>query len=165
MATFAVAIPVILAHEGGYVNNPADPGGETNFGITKRDHPAEDIRGMTPTRAAEIYLAEFWNPYRLGEVVDENVATKLLDMAVNLGPRTMIRLLQRALNFLTPGRPVAVDGLIGNGTLAAVNAIQPAADLLQTLRAYHALRYIELVEQPDNRFDQFAKGWLRRAMA
>ena len=164
MATFAVAIPTILAHEGGYVNNPADPGGETNFGITKRDHPDLDIRALTKEQAAEIYRRDFWEPLRLGEVGDDRVATKLLDMAVNMGPRTMGRLLQRALNYILPNRPMAIDGIIGDFTVAAVNSVSDPTLLLEALRAYHALRYVELVEGPDPRYDQFAKGWLRRAM-
>ena len=165
MATFERAIPTILTHEGGYVNHPSDPGGETNFGITKRDHPGEDIRNMTRERAAQIYRADFWDALRLGEIVNEAVATKLMDMAVNMGPRTMGRLLQRALNYLLPGQPVTVDGIVGGATIAAVNQVTDQDLLLETLRAYHALRYIELVEGPDGRYDVFSKGWLRRARA
>ena len=58
--SFNIALGFVLRHEGGYVNDPADPGGETNFGISKRYHPREDIKNMTAKRAGEIYLEEYW---------------------------------------------------------------------------------------------------------
>ena len=164
MATFEKAIPGLLRREGGYVNDPKDPGGETKYGITKRRYPREDIKALTPERAAELYRYDFWNPLRLGEIVNEDVAAKVLDMAVNMGEHTAANRLQRALNFILPGTPVTVDGLMGPDTIARVNAVPDQLVLLLALEAYAAHRYIELVEGPDPRFDRFAKGWLVRAM-
>lgn len=171
MASFVLAYPDVLKIEAGYVNNPNDPGGETNFGITKRDHPDEDIKNMTKERAIKIYKAKYWDPLRLDFINAQNIANKLLDMSVNLGQETTAFRLQRALNYVLPGRPLIVDGDIGPATLTEINKLIPRAAAgpdLETLdlalHAYHAARYIELVEGPDPRFDTFAKGWLRRAL-
>jgi hypothetical protein len=59
---FALACGFVLKHEGGYSNDPNDPGGETNFGISKRYHPNVDIKNLTERGAAEIYLKEYWLP-------------------------------------------------------------------------------------------------------
>lgn len=166
MATFAKAIPGLLEREGGYVNNPNDPGGETKYGISKRSYPTEDIKNLTPQRAAFLYERDFWNPFRLGEVNDESIAAKMLDMAVNMGPITMVQRVQRALNYILVGTPVTVDGHIGPMTLGYINGMNARQTriLLLALEAYSAHRYIELIEGPDPRYDRFSEGWLVRAM-
>lgn len=171
MANFETAVHLVLDVEKGYVNDPNDPGGETNCGITKRDFPDEDIRNMTPARARVLYKARYWDPLGLDGLLDQRVANKLLDMAVNTGTRTAARSFQRALNYVLPGRPVDVDGRVGPSTLARANAIPDSAGTGPTqelvwlaLCAYAAARYIELVEGPDTRFDTFARGWLVRAL-
>lgn len=59
---FTAAMAFVLAHEGGYVWNPNDPGGETNFGISKKSYPNEDIKNLTREAATEIYRIDYWNP-------------------------------------------------------------------------------------------------------
>lgn len=169
MADFERAVGLVLDVEKGYVNHPDDPGGETNCGITKRDFPDEDIPNMTPARAKVLYKERFWNPLKLDGMLEQRVADKLLDMAVNMGPVTAARYFQRALNYVLPGRPVEVDGRIGPMTLAQANALprqgSPSQELLWlALCAYSAVHYVELVEGPDPRFDTFARGWLVRAL-
>lgn len=61
MNNFQSAMQFIIPHEGGYVNNPNDPGGETNYGIAKRSHPDVDIKNLTLAQALNIYLNEYWN--------------------------------------------------------------------------------------------------------
>ncbi len=164
MARFEVGIDKLLEREGGYVNDPADPGGETKYGITKRDHPNEDIRNLTPARAAQIYHQEYWDPLRLGEIVDDGVAWKIMDMAVNMGRGTAANRAQRTVNYILPGTPLVVDGNLGPASIAAINQCRSRLMLLG-LEAYAAARYIELVESPEHpQFDKFADGWLIRAM-
>ena len=81
---FQRALAFTLKWEGGYTNDPNDPGGETNFGVNKRDHPNEDIKGMTKERAGEIYLEEYWIPAGCDEVISPDDAA-LFDSAVNCG--------------------------------------------------------------------------------
>ena len=153
------AVEVVLRHEGGYVNDLNDPGGETKFGISKRSYPDLDIKNLTREQAIEIYYNDWWCRYRYGEIEDLDVATKVFDLSVNMGPATAHRLLQEALVFL--GYPVDVDGILGPQTLVAVNRADPKR-LLQVLRWRAAERYFHIAEHsPQMR--AFLFGWLRRA--
>ena len=156
---FLRAVEVVLDHEGGYVNDPRDPGGETKYGITKRSYPELTIAALTREDAIAIYYRDFYSKYGYGRLNDEAVATKVFDMAVNMGPETAHRLLQEALVFL--GYDIAVDGIIGPQTIGAANRADPGR-LLRVLRWKAAERYFRLVEQrPQSR--AFLLGWLRRA--
>ena len=81
---FDTAFDKLIAHEGGYVDHPSDPGGATNFGISQRSYPGEDIRNMTLERAKLIYRRDFWGPAGC-ESVPEAIRVDLFDMAVNSG--------------------------------------------------------------------------------
>jgi lysozyme family protein len=74
----------ILQWEGGYVNDPKDPGGETKYGISKRAHPNEDIKGLTKERAFEIYRKNYWSDKWEG--LGFPLAACMMDTAVNMGP-------------------------------------------------------------------------------
>jgi hypothetical protein len=80
--SFEKIIQFTLQYEGGYVNDPYDPGGETNFGITKRSYPHEDIKGLTKGRATEIYEKDFWNKLT---IEDDKTRMVAFDTAVNIG--------------------------------------------------------------------------------
>ena len=71
--------------EGGYVNDPVDPGGETKYGISKRSYPQVDIKNLTLDGAAEIYERDFWNRMRLSELTSQRIAWKVFDIEVNTG--------------------------------------------------------------------------------
>ncbi|WP_279609891.1 glycoside hydrolase family 108 protein, partial [Burkholderia gladioli] len=96
----------VIAREGGYVNNPADRGGETNFGITAATARAFGYQGsmqaMTQAMAAQIYKQRYWTAPKLDQVgaIDSSLAAKLLDIGVNMGPATGVKFMQRALNVL-----------------------------------------------------------------
>src|SRR5690606_34526085 len=83
---FAVAVEVVLRHEGGYVHDPADPGGETNWGISKRSYPHLDIASLTREQAIEIYRRDWWNRHGYDRIKSLDVAVKTFDLAVNMGP-------------------------------------------------------------------------------
>lgn len=159
---FLRAVDVVLKHEGGLSEHPSDPGGITHWGISFRSYPElgeEGIRNLTREQAAEIYYRDFYAKYGYARINDEAVATKVFDMAVNMGPATAHRLLQEALVFL--GEQVAVDGIIGPQTIGAANRADPGR-LLQVLRWQAAERYFRLVEQRPH-LRAFLLGWLRRA--
>ena len=158
---FLRAVEVVLKHEGGYVNNPADPGGETKYGISKRSYPNLDIENLTREQAIEIYYRDWWQKYRYGEIEDLTVATKVFDLSVNMGPSTAHRLLQRAINFTGAGN-VVVDGMIGPITLSVLNYEGNPEKIVQTLRFMAAEHYHELAKKrPASR--GFLFGWLNRA--
>ena len=97
---FDLAFDRLLNSEGGYVNNPNDPGGETKFGISKRSYPNVDIAALTLQEAKNIYLRDFWNPLQ-----DAHPAIKfqVFDFAVNSGIQTAVRKLQAAIGVADDG--------------------------------------------------------------
>lgn len=159
MSNFDEAIKTVLRHEGGYVNNPADPGGETKYGISKRSYPNLDIKNLTSERAAAIYKADWWDRFRYETIDDQRVATKIFDMSVNMGSKQAHKLLQRAVN--AAGGSIEVDGMIGPQTLAAVNAV-PACCVMSALKAEQAA-YYRLIIEKNSALKTFEKGWMIRA--
>jgi lysozyme family protein len=142
----------IKASEGGYVNDPKDPGGETNFGISKRSYPGLDIKALTWAKACEIYRKDFWEKYRFPALTDQGLAENVLDHAINAGPGRAIKLLQKACG-------VAEDGKIGPATIAAANRDIGTAGRFASLRItyYHSL----VAAKPE--LGRFLKGWIARA--
>lgn len=155
---YEIAFKHILESEGGYVNDPMDPGGETKYGICKRQYPKEDIKNLTIERAKEIYHSDYWKPYFYDKVSDA-LAIKVFDTAINIGPRNAFRILQRAANKF--GTNLEVDGNIGPKSLAAINKLEDKS-LLSAYREIQADYYRELVVKNKN-LSKFLKGWLNRA--
>ena len=135
----------VFLHEGGYVNNAQDPGGETNFGISKRSYPNEDIRGMTRERAAKIYRRDYWNPVR-GDDLPAGIDLVAFDAAVNSGVSRGAKWLQQALG-------VAADGRVGPNTIEAARKADKEAVIIGAL----ALRRGFLHRLPH--WNTFGKGW------
>jgi len=146
--TFEQAFQRLIGHEGGYVNHPSDPGGETNFGITKRSYPAEDIRGMTLERAKAIYLRDFWQMAGCG-YVPEAVRFDLFDMAVNSGVKPAIKTMQRAAG-------ADPDGVIGPQTLMLLDNIDP----LRFRMRFNGYR-LQLMSSLST-WPTFGRGWANR---
>ena len=99
---FNAAFDRLIGHEGGYVNHPSDPGGETKYGISRRSYPGEDIAGLTLERAKLIYARDFWGPAGC-DVVPDAAKFELFDMAVNSGVKAAVRNLQRAVGETDDG--------------------------------------------------------------
>ena len=160
MASFEPAVETVLAHEGGYVSRADDPGGETNFGISKRRYPDLDIQALTRAQAVELYRRDYWNAEWVK--LNQALATKLLDASVHAGPESAVRALQQAINDEGFG-PLKVDGLFGPATLMAAR-LCPAEKLLRGYRARTAWHYVAIVKAYPAR-EVFLLGWLRRAVA
>lgn len=146
--TFDDAFELLIGHEGGYVNNPADPGGETRFGISKRAYPGEDIKAMTLARAKTLYLRDYWGPAGC-DGVPSAIRFDLFDMAVNSGTRAAIKCLQGAAGC-------AADGVLGPNTLQAVGVLDGA----RLLARFNGARLQFMTDLPT--FATFGKGWARR---
>jgi len=145
---FDYFIERVLVHEGGYVNDPRDPGQETRWGISKRAYPHLDIRNLTRAQAVDIYRRDFWQRVR-GDELPREFAFQALDAAVNHGIGNAVRWMQRAAG-------VADDGVIGPVTLAAVQRAQPA-DLVLRFNAERLRFYAKLTT-----FSTFGRGWVNR---
>jgi lysozyme family protein len=149
---FEKCIEIILRNEGGYVNNPDDPGGETNYGIAKKFYPYLDIKNLTKKQAIEIFHRDYWKPMRLSKIEDENLVLQVFDMGINAGTQVAIRLLQRLVN-------VSDDGIIGKITLDAIKSY--SGNLLEEYIKRRKLFYVTLVQNKP-KLRVFIKGWLRR---
>ena len=154
MGDFKLAVLAVLVNEGGYVCDPNDAGGETKYGISKKQYPDLDIKSITVEQAKAIYEADYWDRYGFGQLTSQRVATKVFDAAVNAGPVTAIRILQDSLNHFLAG-PIVADGKLGKFTADAASHV-PDETLLPELRARLAKHHIDL-NQPE-----FLLGWLRR---
>jgi lysozyme family protein len=145
---FEVAIERILGHEGGYVNDPEDPGGETNWGISKRSYPHIDIKNLTRDDAKKLYERDFWIPVA-GKIGDDALQFQVLDAAVNHGMGNATRFVQRAIG-------VADDGHFGPHSQAALGRM--------TIYDVHLLFMAERFEfwAKLKSFDSFGRGWVRR---
>lgn len=182
MAKFAPALATLLVHEGGFVNDPADAGGATKFGISLRwlqelgdidgdgwlegdldrdgDVDVNDIRMLDTDKAGELYRQRFWDRYRYDAIKDQQLATKVFCLSVHAGPRRAHLVLQKALQYHTP---IIIDGLIGPLTRAAANSVEPSR-VVTEFRHETAAFYRELMDKKPGLW-KFAKGWMNRAYA
>lgn len=147
-AKFLTAINRVLSHEGGYSNNPADPGGETKWGISKRSYPKVRIAELKRNQAIAIYYRDFW--LKAGcEGLSAGAGYQLLDSAVNSGIAQSVRFMQRALG-------VADDGVAGPVTREALQKISTTDFIL----LFNAER-LEFMSKLKG-WESFSRGWARR---
>ena len=142
--------------EGGdtLVDNPADPGGLTKYGISSRYHPDVDIANLTLEEAIRIYSRDYWTVLNCDAIRLVRARWKLFDMGVNLGTATAAILTQKILG-------VPIDGIVGMVTVGALNLCGDY-ELAVKLGFAQARHYGErVVESPANLV--FLRGWLNRA--
>ena len=176
MAEFEPAVAVVLEHEGPYSEDHAGP---TRWGVIlavlREEDPAwadrdgdgdvdaDDVRALSREDAAAIYRRQWWDRYNYGAIASQTVATKLLDLAVNLGPTQAHRVAQRAVRSARTqgGMPPTDDSILGPLTRAALDAA-PEAPLLAAMRSEAAGVYrLILAKHPE--WDIYRTGWLARA--
>lgn len=151
-SAFLYAITHLMEIEGGYVNDPYDPGGETNFGISKRAHPNLDIANLTLDQAIFLYWKKYWLDAKCDQIPDP-FAQFLFDCRVNHQPYTANRLLQLGLG-------VKADGVIGPVTLAAAHNADVEICLARMF-AHRAELYHNLVVS-NSTSAKFLNGWYYR---
>ncbi|WP_174291188.1 glycoside hydrolase family 108 protein [Sphingomonas bacterium] len=173
--TVDMMIDEVIDREGGYVDNPADRGGPTRYGITqavaRTQGYAGAMRALPRAEAVSIYRRLYWLRPALDQVAARAplVAAALFDSGVNIGPAVAIGFLQRSLNALNRGASdypdLPLDGRIGAATLAALDAFlarrKPGGEavLLKAIEALQGERYLALAERrPAN--EAFLYGWL-----
>lgn len=130
---FDICFDRLMGNEGGYVNDPDDPGGETNWGISKRSYPHLDIKNLTREDAKQIYFRDFWQKIN-GGLIDKRVAFQVFDFAVNSGPA-------RAVTFFN----------------AAAKRSHSVTDMIMHLTADRIDYMTTLKNWPHH-----GKGWMRR---
>ena len=145
---FDEAFERLIGHEGGYVNSPADPGGETKYGISKRSYPHLDIQNLTIAESKRLYKRDYWGPSGC-DAVPDGIKFLMFDAGVNSGPAAAIKLLQRSVG-------TTEDGILGPITLTAAGSMHPAR-LISRLSAHRLLLMADLPAWP-----AFSRGWVRR---
>lgn len=153
---FEEAICRTLQWEGGHVNDPDDPGGETNYGISRRAYPDLDIQALNIDQIYAIYRRDYWESVGLGRLRHRELACKVFDLGVNVGPKKAVRWLQTAFNLVVQAPPLAIDGMIGPITAKAVNAYAHDAALIAAVKYFACHHYVAL-----NR-SRYLAGWLNR---
>ena len=149
-------LEMILHHEGGYVNHPKDPGGETNMGVTKRVYEewggTKDMKDLTVEDVAPIYQENYWNRVRADQL-PAGLDLCVFDFAVNAGTGRSAKFLQGLVGTV-------VDGGIGPATLKAVEAFVANEGLETTIEEFQKRRqdYYESLST----FETFGRGWTRR---
>ena len=150
------SLEVILHHEGGYVNHPKDPGGETNMGVTKRVYDdfggTKDMKELTKEDVEPIYKKNYWDRVK-GDDLPEGLDLMIFDFAVNAGTGRAAKFIQRLVN-------TTVDGGIGPNTLGKIKEYVVTYGIEETITSYALMRqnYYESLST----FDTFGKGWTRR---
>lgn len=165
MKSFDIAFSKTIGHEGGYVNDPDDKGGETNFGISKRSYPDEDIKNLTLQRAKELYYRDFWKKQSCHLLEDyENIAIELFDTSVNMGVGRGGKIFQEAINLSNRNERdynnIAVDGAIGAKTISAFRACKNKNLLYKIMNILQGEFYINLMRK--NEVYEKYVGWFNR---
>lgn len=178
---FDDAFKIVLGFEGSYVNDPADRGGETNYGITASTLESAKAKGWVPSNvtiknlkldhAKTIYKKGYWDVVK-ADSLPHPLDLIMFDAAVNHGPNAAVKLLQESLNsILKAGPSLVVDGIIGPKTLTAVKDIvsmdhnmwlQPNA-LVRYLCIDVLMNRVELytsIIEKDKSQERFFKGWI-----
>jgi len=152
MELFDKCMVVIFAHEGGYVDDSDDLGGETNYGICKRYFPDEDIKNLTKERAKELYFGHYWQPMKLWHIWTKyDAVLQIFDMGVNAGRERAIRMAQKIVM-------TQQDGIMGPITGKAIDQYRGFIEKYKDARRTY---YRELAEKrPRNK--KFLNGWLKR---
>ena len=149
---FDKAIEVILAHEGGYVHNENDPGGETKYGISKRSYPELNIYQLTRNHAKAIYKQDYWQPLRLYMIDNANICLELFDMRVNAGISRAVKMAQKLAG-------TTEDGIIGGITANAINSYE--GDFVRDYKHARIIFY-EYLAKNKSSLKIFLGGWKNR---
>ena len=153
-SNFQECLDLVLKSEGGWVNHPSDPGGETNLGVTKRvwieyvGHPVESLKKLTKDDVAPLYELKYWRPCYC-EVLPRGLDFVVFSMGVNAGPGRSVKLLQSAIGCVP-------DGVIGPRTRELISSSN-GADIIKKFSTARREYYQSL-----KTFPIFGKGWLLR---
>lgn len=148
---FDDAFQALIGHEGGYVDDRRDAGGQTKYGISKAAYPGEDIPNLTLERAKQIYARDYWGPAGCDAVPDE-AKLQVFDMAVNSGVKTAIKTMQLAVGS-------RADGVLGPNTLQAIQSMPPAR-FIARFNGQRLAFVADLASWP-----AFGRGWAKRIAA
>jgi lysozyme family protein len=169
---FDYALNILLQDEGGYSDDFDDPGGATNFGITQEDldnyHQKlglpTHVKDLSHEDAAKFYKVMWWDRFHYEAINSIDIATKVFDLAVNIGACEAHKLLQRALIWCGYSL-IVVDGILGPKTISATNecTLHGREEDLMTELCEEARDYYSKISEENPKLYRFLKGWLKRA--
>jgi len=190
MAEFNQAFSLTSGHEGGYVNDLDDAGGETYRGVSRRYHPSwpgwsliDEIKSDNPDdlddalsevskiqqAVEDFYKQLYWDRFWGDNIPTQDIGNELFDTSVNLGVHRAVKYLQEGLNLLNRNQKsyndIVEDGLFGRGTLRALNAFleqDKSAVLLKVMNTLQGMHYISYMRKNPAQ-EKYARGWLKRA--
>ena len=155
-AKYGKCLEAILHHEGGYVNHPKDPGGETNFGVTKRVYEewggTKDMKELLVEDVAPIYKKNYWDKIK-ADSLPSGLDLCVFDFGVNAGPGRAAKYLQGQIGTMA-------DGGIGPNTLAKLEEYLKFTPVEKAIKTYQESRQ-DYYEQLST-FSSFGRGWTRR---
>lgn len=163
MAKSEILRPFILSFEGGFVNNKNDKGGVTNKGVTLstfrmvygNDKTASDLKKITDEQWMHIFKKLFWDACKADDIKNQSVANMLVDFAYNSGSGNAVRKIQKIVG-------VKVDGILGKGTLAAINGFKQGQWVLFDSLKVARITFLNNIVRNNPKQEVFLKGWLRR---
>jgi lysozyme family protein len=184
MSDFNKAIEIVLTHEGFYSNDPADRGGATKYGVSLRflqsldenlgdvdrdgDVDIQDVKSLTLDQAKNLYKSQWWDKYNYSQIRDDKLATKVLDLSINMGASQAHKLLQTAVNRIGLGK-LAVDGKLGPKTWAAIDVVSSEPIMKayadEAARFYIDLTFKRIRTMGIEQGGKYLFGWIRRAYA
>lgn len=158
---FDEALDLVLKNEAGFVNDPDDRGGATNYGITQKtlsdymshEVTVDDVRNIPMDVVRKIYKQEYWDRLKLDHVIDKQLAFALFDQCVNRGIRRVAEQIQEIVG-------VKVDGVIGPITIKAINAFDSSKAIIEFVKKAQ-ISYIRIVEGDKDQL-KFLRGWITR---
>jgi lysozyme family protein len=170
---FEKAMQVVLQHEGGATNDKDDPGGATQWGVSLRflkqigydvdkdgDVDADDIFKLTRTDADKIYLKHFWDKYNFDDIQQLDIAIKLFDTCVNIGPIPTYKLIRATFNEILEEK-VPASGPIDLDILYMLNMVYSDV-FLEEFRKQQADHYLKIIKA-NPKLAKYKNGWLKRA--
>jgi len=157
LTTFEEIIEKVLEDEGGYVYDSDDPGGETNFGISKKAYPTTDIKNLTKDQAKTIYHQDYWRPNKC-DSLSSHLRHLYFDSCINQGAVKAVKILQNAVNSKAD-TVLKVDGKLGPKTLAATQNLE-----LDRAKAYRIKAYVHIISF-NPRLNKYFYGWYKRVLA
>lgn len=176
MSLFEDAFPTILKNEGGFVDDKNDAGGATNRGVSLRylkslgdlefdldrdgDIDRDDIFKLSIEDAFKIYKEYWWDKFGYDRITDQSIATKLLDMSINMGQKQAVKILQCACVRYGVNGNLACDGVLGANTINIVNSTD-SIKLLNYIRSECAVFYMNLIKK-NPKLARYKNGWIKR---
>jgi lysozyme family protein len=164
MAVFEKVAPLIIAIEGEKeVNDSSDYGGETKYGISKRQYPDLEINALTEQDAVDILKRDYWKKYSLDQIDNQGIANQVFFLFINMNPLHVGLVVQAAINACGRGIvTVKPDGIMGSITIRAVNALADGW-LSNRIRLEAISYYLQLTDHDASQIVNF-RGWVRRAL-